>query len=412
MTNPGPTRRGFLKQFGAAAAVLPHSAAGLWQAGASGTIDLLIAGGRVIDPAQKLAGERDVAITGGRISQVAANIPRARAREVLDARGRIVTPGLIDMHVHVFDGVALASIDPDSIGIRMGVTTLVDAGSAGAQTFAGFRKHVIDRATTSVFALINISAIGFVVSNESYIDPKLIDSKAAIRVIEQNRDRILGIKVRIDGRDETATADLEIMRRGREASDATGVPILMHWARDPRLVAMLKAGDIITHPFNPPRAGPDVLGPDGNVMAQYFSLEERGIFTDFAHGGHLLWATAERAAAQGWFPDIISTDLHRAHMAPNGNVVDLETTMAKFLHLGMSLEQVVAAVTANPARALKYPEKIGTLEVGTVADVTVLDVTKKDIELRDSTRDTRTGRQTVTHVATVKSGKVFKSTGS
>jgi dihydroorotase len=327
---------------------------------------------------------------------------------VFDARGRIVTPGLIDMHVHVYDGVAFASIDPDSIGVRMGVTTVVDAGSAGAQTFAGFRKHIIDRATTSVFALVNISSIGFVVSNESYIDPKLIDPKSAIRVIEENRDRILGIKVRIDGRDETVTTDLEIMRRGREASDAAGVPILMHWARDPRLVAMLKAGDVITHPFNPPRAGPDLLGSDGKVMAQYLGLRDRGVFTDFAHGGHLLWATAEKAAAQGWFPDVISTDLHRAHMAPAGNVIDLETTMAKFLYLGMSLDQVVASVTAIPGRILKYPEKIGTLAVGTVADVTVLEVSNRQIELRDSTRDIRTGRQTVTHVATVKSGRLLK----
>ena len=408
MTDFRSSRRDFLRQLGGAAAMLPHAGISLGQAGAPATYDLLIAGGRVVDPAQKLSAERDVAIAGDRIARVAAGIPRNLAREVIDVTGKIVTPGLIDMHVHVFDGVAFASTDPDTIGVRMGVTTLVDAGSAGAQTFAGFRKHIIERATTSVFAFVNISAIGLVVRNESYIDPKVIDPEAAIAVIERNRDRILGIKVRIDGRDETVTSDLEIMRRGRRAADATGVPILLHWARDARLLAMLKPGDIVTHPFNPPRAGPDVLGPDGKVMDQYRAIRDRGVFIDFAHGTHLLWPTAEKAAAQGWFPDVISTDLHRGHMAPDGTVFDLETTIAKFLYLGMSLDQVIAGVTATPGRILKYPERIGTLAAGTVADVTVLDVSNKPIELLDSTRDTRTGRQTVTHVATIKAGKVLK----
>jgi dihydroorotase len=292
-----------------------------------------------------------------------------------------------------------------------GVTALVDGGSAGAATFAGFRKHIIERSKTPVYALLNISTIGFIVTNESYIDPKLIDPGAAIRVIQQHRDRILGIKVRIDGRDETVDRDLEVMRRGRAASDATGVPVLMHWARDTRLIAMLKAGDIITHPFNPPRAGPDLFGPDGRVMPQYLQLPRRGIVTDFSHGGHLLWATAEKAAAQGWFPDVISTDLHRNHMAPNGNVIDLATTMSKFLFLGMGLERVVAAVTATPARTLKFPQTIGTLATGAAADLTVFEVLEQPIELRDSTRDTRTGRQAGRHLATVAGGQLIEKSG-
>jgi dihydroorotase len=406
----GTSRREFLTQVGAALTVLRRPAQAVSQSAAP-SYDLLIAGGRVIDPVQKLSAVRDVAIAGGRIVRIDPSIPRAQAKEVLDAAGKIVSPGWIDTHVHVFDGVAFASIDADAIGIRTGVTTLVDAGSAGANTFAGFRKHVIDRSQTPVFALLNISAIGFVVSNESYIDPKLIDPDAAIRVISQNRDRIVGIKVRIDGRDETATTDLEILRRGRLASDATGVPILMHWARDPRLVSMLKAGDIITHPFNPPRAGPDLFGPDGKIMPQFLDLPKRGIMTDFAHGGHLLWPTAEKAAAQGWYPDIISTDLHRGHIAPNGNVIDVATTLAKFLYLGMSIEQVVGCVTANPVRALKFGQKIGTLEVGSVADATVFEVRNGEVELLDSTKDKRVGRQIVRQFATVKSGKVFRHSG-
>jgi dihydroorotase len=405
-------RREFLARLAAGLIVLPHAAPVRGQSGAAPAYDLLIAGGQVIDPAQKLSAVRDVAITAGKVARIDQNIPRASATNVLDAKGMIVSPGWIDMHVHVYDGVAAASIDADAIGIRTGVTTLVDAGSAGAITFAGFRKHVIDRSQTSVFALLNVSAMGFIVTNESYIDPKLIDPDAAIRVISQNRDKILGIKVRIDGRDETATQDLEILRRGRVASDATGVPILMHWTRDQRLLSMLKAGDIITHPFNPPRAGPDLLGPDGTIMPRFLELRTRGVMTDFAHGGHLLWATAEKAAAAGWFPDLISTDLHRSHIAPNGNVVDLATTMAKFLYLGMTIEQVVESVTANPVKALKFGQPIGTLEVGSIADATVFELGKGDIELLDSTKDKRIGHQIVRHVATVKGGNVVRASGA
>ncbi len=399
------SRRQFLTHVAGSLAVLPIAVQGVAQ---PPSYDLLIKGGRLIDPAQKVSAPRDVAIAGGMVARVDQDIPRAQAKQVLDAAGKVVTPGWIDMHVHVFDGVALASIDADAIGIRTGVTTLVDAGSAGANTFPGFRKHCIERAQTPVFALLNIASIGFIVINESYIDPKLIDPDAAIRVISQNRDRIVGIKVRIDGRDETADQDVEILRRGRVASDATGVPILMHWSRDPRLVSMLKAGDVITHPFNPPRAGPDLFGKDGAIMPQYLELPKRGIMTDFAHGGHLLWATAEKAAGQGWYPDLISTDLHRGHIAPNGNVIDFATTMAKFLYLGMTVDQVVERVTANPARALKLGRGVGTLTVGSPADATIFEVRDQPVELLDSTKDKRTGRQAIVHVATVKNGKIFE----
>lgn len=404
------SRREFLKQVGAAVAAAPVAATVARpvgeQAQAQG-YDLVIKGGRVVDPSQKLSALRDVGIRAGRIAALDANIPSAQAKQVVDATGTFVTPGWIDMHVHVFDGIAAASIDPDGAGVQRGVTTVVDGGSSGAITFPGFRKHIIDRAQTSVYALLNISSIGFVVAYESYIDPKLIDPDAAIRVINANKDRILGIKVRIDGKDETAEQDVEVMRRGRVASDATGVPILMHWARDPRLVSMLKAGDVITHPFNPPRAGPDLFGPDGTIMKQFLDLPARGVTTDFSHGGHLLWATAEKAAKLGWYPDIISTDLHRAHIAPNGNVIDLATTMAKFMYLGLTFEQVLERVTTRPVATMKFGgAKIGTLAPGAVADVTICRVVDRPVQLLDSTKDPRTGKQAIDVVTTIKGGSV------
>ena len=392
-------RRRFLQQAGAAAAVFAAPPP-------EESFDLLIAGGRVIDPARKIDALLDVGITGSRIVSVGPNLPRERTTKVFDARGKIVTPGLIDMHGHVFDQFLPVSIDPDVIGIPKGVTTIVDAGSAGANTFPGFRKYVIERAATRVCALLNISNIGLVVQNELYLDPKMIDPDAAVSTIQQNRGIILGIKVRITGHDDDVPHDIEVLKKARLAADQTALPIMLHWTNEPRLLAILTAGDILAHPFNPPRSGPSLLGPNGRVLPQILELKDRGIFVDFAHGNHLQWDIAEKAARQGWVPDTISTDIHRAHAAPNGVVVDLPTTMAKFLYLGLTVNQAIEKVTANPVRILKFPERIGSLEPGGVADVSVIQIQPGDFELLDSNRQKRRVPQRVTPVAAVRAGKL------
>lgn len=391
-------RRHFLQQSIAAAAAIaaPQN---------DPTFDLLIAGGRVIDPARHLDAPLDVGIAGSRIAAVAANLPRDRARRVFDAAGKIVTPGLIDMHGHVFDSFLPVSIDPDLVGIPKSVTTIVDAGSSGANTFPGFRKYIVDRAATRVCALLNISIIGLVVQNELYLDPKMIDVAAAVKTIQASRDIVLGIKVRITGHDSDVPHDIEVLKKARAAADETSVPIMLHWTNEPRLLDILKPGDILAHPFNPPRSGPNLLGADGKVLPQILDLKQRGIFTDFAHGNHLQWEIAEQAARQGWFPDTISTDIHRAHAAPNGVVIDLPTTMAKFLFLGLTPAQAIEKVTANPAHILKFPEKLGSLEPGHVADVSVLELQSGDLDLLDSTRQKRTAHQRIAPIATVRAGK-------
>jgi dihydroorotase len=389
---PDLSRRCFLSL---SAAAIPLSAADPY--------DLVITGGRVFDAARGVDGVMDVAVRGDAIAATGTGLA-AGAKRTVDARGAIVTPGLIDIHGHVYDDGIPTSIDPDLVGIPRGVATIVDAGSSGAFTFPGFRKYVIARAKTRVRALINISSIGLVVQNEMYIDPKLIDGKATTKMIQDNPGLILGIKVRINGRDEEVDHDVGVLAVARQVSDTTGVPIMMHWSNHPRLLGMLKKGDILTHPYNPPRSGPNLLGADGKVLPQILDLKSRGIYTDFAHGNHLLWETAEKAAASGWFPDTISTDIHRAHAAPNGNVIDLVTTLSKFLYLGMPLERVLEAVTAQPARELKFGEKIGTLEPGAVADISVLRIENASFELRDSTRQTRTVKQRVVPTAVVRAG--------
>jgi dihydroorotase len=399
-------RRQFLRRIGATAAVSPSL---FCSSTDTAGYDLLIAGGRVIDPAQSVDQPLDVAIADGKIAKVAANIPKSQARQVFDAAGKIVTPGLIDMHGHVFDSFVNVSIDADSVWLPKGVTTIFDCGSSGASTFPGFRKHIVSRARTRIYALLNISKIGLTVMNELYLEPTLIDPKAAIQTIEANRDVILGIKVRINGRDEEVPHDVDALKKAREASDATGVPIMMHWTNEPRLLAILKKGDILVHPFNPPKSGPSLLGPDGKVFPQILELKDRGIFTDFAHGNHLLWETAEKAAAQGWFPDTISTDIWTAHVGANGVVQDLVTTMSKFLYLGLPLNQAIEKVTVNPVKILKIPEKIGSLRVGDQADVSIIRVADGDYELLDSTRQKRVARKRIVPVAAVRAGSLVLS---
>src|SRR5262245_21992424 len=188
------------------------------QATGSVSYDLLIVGGRVVDPSQKLNGERDVAIVGGKVARVAANIPRNQARQVFDATGKIVTPGLIDMHTHVYRSGIPLSVDPDVVGFQSGVTTVLDCGSTGASTFPGFRKYVIDSSPTRIYALLNISTIGLVVTNEIYLDPRMVDARAAIRTITTNRDRILGVKVRMNGKHSDLAHDLEDKETAREGA--------------------------------------------------------------------------------------------------------------------------------------------------------------------------------------------------
>jgi dihydroorotase len=426
-------RRTFLGQIGSAAAAVPllrhvplgnspadppaafpQAQSGPAQGAASATAqyDLLITGGRVIDPAQKIDAERDVAIAAGRIARVAANIPASQARQVYDAKGKIVTPGLIDMHTHVYKYGITLSVDPDIVGFQNGVTTVLDCGSTGAVTFQGFRKYVMEESATRIYALLNISTIGLAVTNEIYLDPRMVDSRAAIRTIAANRDRLVGIKVRINGKHSEVAHDLEVLKTAREAADAAGVPIMMHWSVEPEVLAMLKRGDVLTHPFNPvsPNSsnlfGNDVDKQSDKVLPQILELKNRGIYTDGQLANtHHAWEISEKATRLGWFPDTISTDISRA---PDGQPASVLVPMTEFLHLGMPLDQIIAGATVNPARAMNFPEKVGTLEPGVTADVAVLDLPQGSFDYADQGRQTRTLKQQFVAVATVKGGIFLK----
>jgi dihydroorotase len=351
--------------------------------------DLLVKGGKAVDPAQGLSAERDVAILGSKVVRVAANIPEGEARQVLNARGKIVTPGLIDIHVHVYEGVTTYGIPTDPNCIAKGVTTVVDAGSAGANTFPGFRKYVINVADTRVFALLNISVIGLTADSEDspygeLIDLRYADPKVAIRTIEKNRDVILGLKIRLD-RDITGDHDIAALRLAREASDAVKLPLMVHigdsYTPLKDILPMLNKGDVVTHCFRGEPGG--ILYTDGRIMPAVRSAVERGVHLDVGHGeGSFSFATAEKAMKQDVLPGTISSDLH--HFDVDGPVFDLATTLSKFLHLGLTLEQVIERAATNPANVFGFPSGLGTLREGAEADVAVWTLSEGDFEFVDS----------------------------
>src|SRR6187549_3592870 len=371
------SRRAFLGTIGAATVVLPELSFAAGQAAAS--YDLLIKGGRVIDPSQNLSAERDVAIANGKIAAVAANIPAAGAKDVFDARGKLVTPGLINVHAHLYRYGNTITVDPDGVGFPAGVTTAIDAGSAGANTFLGFRKYVIDPQPLRIYAMLNVAIIENY-GNELYLNMSLINPGAAGRIINQHRDRILALKVRINGKHDELAHDLEVLKRAREAADAAGLPIMMHWTTERDLLALLKRGDILTHPFNIPNGNQDNLfgGKPGEVLPQILELKDRGIFTDGQAGtSHHLWENSEKAFSQGWSPDLISTDIG-------------------------------AQTPLTPTRIFKFPDKHGTLETGVTADVTVLDLQQGNFELIDQQMNKRTAKRKFVPVAVVHGGSLMK----
>ena len=424
---PKSSRRAFLGRLGTAAVVpalgslsssafsfsAPAVASAEQGAAPRASYDLLIAGGRVIDPGQNLSAVRDVAILHGRVARIAENIPHTQARSVFDATDKIVTPGLIDLHSHVYEHGTPLGVNSDRVGIEAGVTTIVDCGTAGAAMFPGFRKFVIEGARTRIYALLNISTAGCC-TDEIYLDPRLINIDAARAVIAEHRDLILGLKVRVRGRHEDLEHDISVMTTARELADEMGIPIMMHWSIEPDLLAILKRGDILTHPFNPvSQNNANVFGSGttqaDQVLPQILELKDRGIYTDGQLGTtHHSWEVSEKAMRQGWFPDAISTDVARN---PDGTPASVLLPMSQYLHLGLSLDQVIECVTATPAAMLNYPEKVGSLEPDSPADVAVLDLEQGRFTFADGRRDdaqTRELSRLFVNVATVKGGVFVK----
>ena len=381
--------------------------------------DLLLTGGTVLDPSADgaAAGPRtaDVAIAAGRIAAVGPSLARDRAARTVDVRSRLVTPGLIDLHTHVYWGGTSLGVDPDALSAASGVTTHVDAGSSGPGNFLGFRRHLIERSRVRILPFLNISFAGIfafsrrVMVGES-IDMRLLNVQEAVQVGREHRDLILGMKVRL-GLTAGEGQGLPPLHHTLQAAEALGVRMMVHTDNPPptrrEVLPHLRKGDILTHAFRPFPNGPTVdPGVTGRILPELWGARERGVVIDIGHGmGSFSFESAEACLAQGFLPDVISSDVHA--LCIDGPAYDLPTTMSKLLSMGMPLERVIAAATVAPARAIGRPD-LGTLRPGSPADVTVLDDRTGAFEYMDVTGRTMTGRRRLVPVLTVAGGEVLE----
>ena len=374
--------------------------------------DLIIKNGTVVDPAQGLHARKDVAFANGRVSAISDDIPTSDAREVLDAEGCFVTPGLIDLHVHVFYGVSHFGIEPDPTCLARGATTVVDAGSAGADTFPGFRKYVIDVSDTRILAQLNISSQGMLTQEIGELEnPAYADVGKACQMIEQHRDIILGVKVRLTRESIVgARSGMLPLHRAREAADAAGLPIMVHpqdaWCESiDDILALMGERDILTHCFHDMACG--ILDENGRIRDSVYAAVERGVIFDVGHGaGSFSWDVVGKAIAQGVEPTTISSDLHIYNV--HGPVYDLVNVVNKFLYLGMSLDDALAKVTSIPAETILMPGQVGTLAVDAWGDAVVFELREGEFQLIDANDQVRIGKQILEPIVVIKGGQIYR----
>jgi dihydroorotase len=367
------------------------------------TFDTLIIGGEVIDPGTGTIGRYDVGIADGLIAAVEPSIPAERGRAVIDATGRIVTPGLVDLHTHVYWGATFWGIEADPVAATTGTTTWIDVGSAGAYSFPGFREWISGPSQARVYSLLNLSSIGLIAPTWELSNPDYLDVDLAARVIEENRDVILGIKARIDC-NTCRGVGIEPMKKARQLADLVGLPLMAHIGNAPPTLAevidYLRPGDILTHCCTANDMG--VLDADGTVFPDIVQLQKDGLILDVGHGaGSFGFSVAEAMMAQGVIPDAISTDIHQ--MARQGPAFDMPTTMSKFLALGMSLPDVIERATVRPARAVGL-DHVGTLAVGAVADVAVFRLEEGDFAYYDVLLNERSSGTMLVNEVTIVGG--------
>jgi dihydroorotase len=371
--------------------------------------DLILRGGRVIDPSQKLDTVTDVAFAAGKVAMVGHALHADHGTEVRDIAGHIVTPGLIDMHTHVYWGGTSLGIDAEEFCRTSGVTTAIDTGSAGPGNFAGFRKHVIEPSQVRILAYLHISHAGiFGFSNRVMVgeseELRLMNPVEAVEVADHNRDLIVGIKVRV-GRHSSGTSGIVPLEMALEVADEVGMPLMAHIDHPPpsyeEVIARLRPGDILTHAFRPFPNSPTTA--QGTVKRAVREARERGVLFDIGHGqGSFAFKTARAMLANGFLPDTISSDVHA--LCINGPAFDQVTTMSKFLCMGMPLAEVIAASTVNAAMALRRPE-LGSLKAGSVGDATIMSVKDGTFDYVDVVGEHLTGDRKIVSDGVVIAGR-------
>jgi dihydroorotase len=374
-----------------------------------GAYDTLIVGGDVVDPAAGYDGALDVAIRDGRIVEVGPRLDRSLARETIDAAGGIVTPGLVDLHTHVYWGATYWGIEADPVAARTGVTTWLDVGSSGAYSWPAFRRFLIEPSKTRIFALLNASSVGLIAPTWEFANLDYCDLDLAETIVNANRDLILGIKARID-QNTTRGVGIRALELARELADRVGLPLMTHIGYGPpsidEVAPLLRPGDILTHCFTggDMKIVDDAGVPNPAIMA----LREQGLILDIGHGtGSFSYKTAEAMLNAGVKPDVISSDIHQ--MAIQGPMFDLPTTLSKFLNLGLSLPDVIERATSRPAAAMRRPD-LGTLKPGSAADVALFRLEEGEYVFRDVFMIPRRGNKRLINTLTVIDGKVLSHT--
>jgi dihydroorotase len=393
---PMLTRREFLQAAAAAGALTVSRPPDL----AAAKYDLLVKGGRVIDPGYGIDRVMDVAITGGRIADLQAEIPASEAAEVINAQGKLVTPGLVDIHSHVAEAGM-----PPSHCLSTGVTAQIDAGSRGADN-VGEIVEVAKAAPNRVRILLNLARRGLGGGVGELLDFKNADVAAARRAIETYGDVIIGVKGRLS-RTVVGDHDLDAIRRAREIVEPLNRLLMFHVGQTASpmsaIVDLLRPGDIVTHMYSPPPNA--ILDENGRVFPEVREARRRGILFDIGNGrnGHITWEVAERAIDQDFLPDTISSDLTAPGIT--FRVFDFPTVLSKFLLLGVPLDRVIACGTVNAARAIPAFQNLGTLRVGAPADVAIFELQQGNFEFVDNADAKRTGHQKLVTDAVIASGK-------
>jgi len=376
-----------------ATAVFPHRGSA-----ATPAYDLVVKGGRVIDPSRRIDAVRDVTVANGRIATVAADIPAGGA-QMVDARGKLVVPGLIDIHTHT----ARFREGPELV-LKDGVTGWIDAGSQGADHIED-TIAVAKSAPQQARVLINIGRAGILPEGDT-MDLNRADVEACRAAIGRNRDAVAGVKARLS-RDVAGPNDYEVLRRTQQVATSFNLPVMIHMGQTitplGKLIDLLKPGDVVTHMYAPPPNS--IIDDSGKIIPEVAAARRRGVWFDVGNGqtGHMRWDTIDQIVKANFWPDTFSTDWNtNAHMT---GVIDFPNCMSKFLMLGMPLDQVIARATVNAAKTFPVFRGRGTLAVGAPADIAVLELRNGDFDYLDNFNNKRTGHQRLLPAGTVLGGK-------
>jgi dihydroorotase len=356
--------------------------------------DILIRNGTVCDPSRKLMQRADIGISGERIAAIEDTLPAKSGRDLIDASGMYVTPGLVDLHTHCYHGATGLGIEADPVAARSGVTTWVDAGSFGVTQVEGFRRFITGPARVRIYGFVYL----YPDNRNPDMDPvKYVRSftKRTGESVQANRDILLGVKLQV-GSNMNGRYSYDFLKIARELCDSYSIPLMAHISFSPpetdQVMELMKPGDIVTHCYNAHTLG--ILDASGKVRQSVKDARSRGVLFDVGHGlGSFNFEAARKALADGFLPDTISTDIYNLNV--KGPVFDMPTTLSKMMHLGMSFEDVLLRSTAAPAKIIRRVDGLGTLTIGGPADIALLSIEKGEFPLTDSQRNTVTASRRV-----------------